>query len=563
MLKAIRKKHKEILWLLVFIIVPGFTLWGVSNVVIGRRGRGPAYAGVIFGRRVSLDELGESYTTVQNQAIMTYGYEQARQIERYLGFEQASWQRLIVLHEARKKGIKVTDKEVIEYIASMPLFQTQGKFDSELYRARLKLLFSNTPAKVFEQQIRESMLISKLSELVTGNIKVSEEDIRQAYKRDNEKVKIEYVLFPTEKYREKPTVDEGQIQKFYDENRHNYKKPDQVNVDYICLLYDSFLTQARGLITEEELQEFYQDNKERFRLSEPPIPEEKQEKEKSSVDERKQQEQTQPQYQTFEEVREQILDMLSHQEASNLAKEKIENIHDDLIEIASLEKVAQKYSLEIKQTGFFSQEDSIPEVGFSREFVEEAFQRQLGEYSDPIRTAKGFYVIQPRQKKQTYIPQLSEIAQQVKDDLIEEKALSLAQQATEETRKNIIEITQAEGMDFRKAADKLSLEVKESEFVSRNDYIPEVGPCQDIEEIFKAGLNQIGPAARLIKGYLLFRVSELQPIDETKFAEEKDVLREQLLNQKKQQTYSDWLKELTLRADLHSNLDQLRSSQRQ
>lgn len=547
MLKSIRKKHKEILWLLVIIIVPGFTLWGISSVISSRRGQSPSYAGTIFGHRVSFDTFRESWLAVRNQAILSYGYDQLRQISKYLNFEREAWQRLILLHEARKKGITVSDKEVIDYIAGLPIFQTEGKFDPELYKARLNLLFDNTPARVFEQQIRESLCMFKLYELITRDIKVSEEEVREAYKEDNEKVKINYILFPSEKYKEEVRVNQEEIKKFYEANKVNYKRPEQVNVDYICLTFDSFIPEAQKIITEKELQDYYEDNKESFRLPD-----------KENNDEKNQQKKNTLEYQPFEEVREQILNILSQQETLRLAKEKMEKIYDDLIELDSLEKVARKYNLAIKQTGFFSRQEYIPDVGFSHEFVEEAFQRQLGEYSDLIRTAKGFYVIQPHEKKQAYIPELNEVVQEVKDDIVAKESLALAKQAAEEAKKSIIEITKTEKLDFKRAAEKLSLEVKESEFISRNDYIPELGPGRDIEQIFETEPNQIGPITLTRKGCLLFGVVEVHSIDETKFSEQKNHYRQQLLEQKKQQAYSEYLRELYLKADLRSNLEQIR-----
>ncbi|MCK4248488.1 MAG: peptidyl-prolyl cis-trans isomerase [Candidatus Omnitrophica bacterium] len=537
MLRSMKRKNKEVLWFLVIVIGFSFTFFGVTSVM--KKGpRGSNYAGTIFGRKVSQEDFSESWAAVRNQAIMNYGHDRLRQIAQYLDFDQQAWQRLILIRDARKKGFKVKDEDVVDYIAGLPFFQTEGKFDNELYKARLELIFLNTPVNVFEKQIREFLFINKLYQLITKSAAVTEEEIKQAFQADNEKIKIEYILFPDEKYKDQAAPQPEQIQAFYDNTKANYKKPEQRDVEYICVLSETFLSEAKTRIKEEDLQNYYDDNKKRFE-----DPAQKEE----------------PQYKPFDQVRKEILNTLAQQETSLLAKEKINQIYDNLIESDSLPETARKYNLSLKQTGFFSREDPIPEVGFSREFIKEAFDRKTGEYSDIIETPKGFYIIQPFKTKDPYIPELNEIAAKVKKIFIDKQASVLAKTTAEETKEKI---AQAVGSSFIEAAKKLNFEVKQSDFVNRNDYIPELGPCSELKAIFETNTGDTGPVLQTRKGSLLFKVTEIQAVDETKFTEEEqNKYRQKLLGQKQQQLYSQYMRELELQADLRSNLEELRRSQ--
>src|SRR3989338_6391314 len=120
MLKALRKKGvaKKIFICLAIVIVPAFVLWGSASLLRSQRS---SYAGKISGRKVSFDEFQESLRAVQTQALMQFG-ENFYKIQRFLKLNLEAWDRLILLQEAKRRRIKVSDQEVIEEINQLPFF---------------------------------------------------------------------------------------------------------------------------------------------------------------------------------------------------------------------------------------------------------------------------------------------------------------------------------------------------------------------------------------------------------------------------------------------------------
>jgi len=207
MLKALRKKEtvKKIFFVLAIIIIPAFVFWGAGGA-LRSRGKEANYAGKIFGRKVLFSEYQESFSAVKNQALMQFG-DNLYKVEKYLNLYGQAWDRLILLAEARKRKIKINDDELIKRIRQLPFFQRDDKFNQKLYDTALNYIF-RTPARDFEEEMRNSLAIGKLFDMVTRDVKVTEEDLLAAYKDEFEKVKAIYIRFPQEEIENKLTNEE-------------------------------------------------------------------------------------------------------------------------------------------------------------------------------------------------------------------------------------------------------------------------------------------------------------------------------------------------------------------
>ena len=141
MLRQLRKRKtmKRILWTLAILIIPPFVFWGAGSALRSRE-KGPTYAGIIFGKKISFEEYASALEATKHQAMMMYGAK-LDEIYEALHLEQQAWERLILLKEARKRRIRVSDNEVIEIIQRFPFFQSRGRFDERAYDLILRQIF--------------------------------------------------------------------------------------------------------------------------------------------------------------------------------------------------------------------------------------------------------------------------------------------------------------------------------------------------------------------------------------------------------------------------------------
>jgi len=190
---------KRILWGLAIIIIPAFVLWGAA----GTRGGRASQAGVMFGKKVTLRQFSNAWEAVKNEALMTYGARFYDMVE-ILDLDNQAWERLMNLHEAKKRKIKISDEEVRTYISSIPFFQKEdGTFDQRSYEIILANTF-RVDARKFEEDVRDRLAITKLvQEIMKDTKEVTEEEIDEALLKEEE----------FEKEREEAAVEEETVEK--------------------------------------------------------------------------------------------------------------------------------------------------------------------------------------------------------------------------------------------------------------------------------------------------------------------------------------------------------------
>ncbi|MCM8770581.1 MAG: SurA N-terminal domain-containing protein, partial [Candidatus Omnitrophica bacterium] len=230
-LKRLRKKKtaKRIWIVLIIIILPAFVFWGLGSASKAKRRQN--YAGELFGKKVSLQEFIDAYHAVITQGIMRWGEENFEKIAKSTDLRQEAWNRLILLRAAQSKRIQAGDKELAAYIQNEPLFQYKGKFNPKTYKEILQYVL-HVPVNVFEEQMRKSLMIVKLYEDVADQIKLSEEEIKEAYRLTNEKIAIDYIAALYAQLSKEIQVTDSEIQDYYHRNEKELKKT-YIDLDYL------------------------------------------------------------------------------------------------------------------------------------------------------------------------------------------------------------------------------------------------------------------------------------------------------------------------------------------
>ena len=376
MLRQLRSKKvaKKVLIGLAIIIIPAFVLWGAGSS--SRRGQGPSFAGTIFGKKISFEDYAKSWRAVKNDAMMRY--EDFHKIYKQLDLEGQAWDRLILLHEAKRQRIKVTDKEVIDTITGFPFLIRDNKFDNTLYEHVITNTLRTTPRE-FEEDMRNSLIISKLVKSSTKDVIVTEEELIQEYKEKNEKIKIVYVTQSAKDFFEKVDISENEIEDYYETKSHEFKLPERVNIEYIEFKHTDY---TKGIEIGEDEIIFYYD---------------------THIDE----------FEHPESVHARHILLKSEEDAKDILKK--------LKREADFVKLAKKYSTgPTKETGgdlgYFEKGSMVPE------FEEAAFALEVGKTSDIVKTQFGYHIIKLEGRKESYTEELEDVKEKIKDILLKENA---------------------------------------------------------------------------------------------------------------------------------------------
>ncbi|MCM8782782.1 MAG: SurA N-terminal domain-containing protein [Candidatus Omnitrophica bacterium] len=228
--KNIHQKKIKRFWIIIILfILPGFILWG-SEVLLQHLDS-QNYAGIVFGKKITLDKFRMALLAVRNQLLLQKGEEFLKQ-EKDIDLSPQAWDRIILLMEAKRRKIKVSDEEVKKFIQTLPIFWRGNKFNFDTYQDIVRYLLK-TELRLFEEEIREDLILSKLYDQITANIQLTDEEIRVAYRRENEMISVEYLSISLKELEEKVVWDKEKLYQYYLNNRDKFKIPTSFNLQYI------------------------------------------------------------------------------------------------------------------------------------------------------------------------------------------------------------------------------------------------------------------------------------------------------------------------------------------
>jgi len=533
LIRSIRKMMKQIIWALVI----AFALWGVGTMAFRDKGRkGPTFAGTIFNKKISFERYANSYNACKDLAIMQYG-DNLPMVIKYLDLEGKAWERLILLTEAKRQNIKVNDQEIVESIKAYPFFQKDGKFDTPIYNYILKYRFNTDPSN-FEAETRNSLAILKLRDIVLKDVRVSKEEVNEAYKKEFTEAEFSYFIVKQKDFIRGVKLTEDELRQFYQKNPADFKIPEQINIEYLEFSYPDFAGQVT--INEESISAYYNNHLSEF--------------ESEKTDEQK------TRYKPLEKVKSAIKEKLASIERRNYAREKAWEISDQLFENPDLALIAKNNSLTIKETGPFSKDGPIPTLGLSPQLRETVLSlEQPGQLSDPVPTPNGYYILKIKEKTDSYTPSFEKAKPKIEKVLTEMKSWQLSKQKAEQYGSEIEQIADKEKIDFKQAAERLSLKVQDSGQIKRTDYIPGIGNNPEFTETaFNLKKDEVSRPAKVENGYAIIWLIEYLPIDEQKLEKEFEDYRTKVLEQKKYLVYNEWLSGLKQQANLQSNIKNLK-----
>ena len=213
-----------------------------------------------------------------------------------------------------------------------------------------------------------------------------------------------------------------------------------------------------------------------------------------------------------EEMKEAIRDGLIEEKCEEEAKALARKINRELADYTTLEPVAKEFSLPIKQSGYFSEDEAIPELGDYPEIIGLAFTMIINEIvSYPVPVDEGFIFFIITGKKDASLMPFDKAKGQIQtilnEELTEQETLKVARDELTELRKLITD----EEFDFESAAKDLELEPKTTLFFTRegDESLP-VSPSF-IQASFLTPPGQVSNLVPTDNGYALLTVIERKP----------------------------------------------------
>ena len=459
---------KAILWLIVLAFVATiFYSWGAG----GKIGDGNRTVATVNGVEIKANEFERAYGNIINfyrdQFRGQFSEEMVAKLKLRESALDALIQNRLVVLEAEKMNLMVSDQELADSISKRPEFQKDSKFSGSLYKKYLSL--SRISPKDFEDSQRKNLLREKLEKVINASTQISESEIQEAYKKDNEKIKFKYVGFSKDFFKPAGRPSDEEIQKYFDAHKSRFEVPEQIQVQYVKLIPK--MVEDVIEIYDEEIQDYYKSNEAKFFIK-------KQYKAShiliKSDDALPFGEDLSP------EEKEKLLD-----EADEKTKIKADEILKQIKEGADFGEMAKKHSADTASgskggsLGQFSRGLMIPEF-------EEALDKLTpGELGGPVKTMFGYHIIRLEEVTEERLKPLAVVQEEIKKTLKKERALKRIRTIAKKIRKEA-----GASNDLTQAAQKYKAETKTTEFISRETHnVPEIG---NVPEFFNVAFALAG-----------------------------------------------------------------------
>lgn len=224
-------------------------------------------------------------------------------------------------------------------------------------------------------------------------------------------------------------------------------------------------------------------------------------------------------------------------------EDDIKKVTPPLNKKSDLNKIAKDFNLEIKETGFFTQTEPIPVIGWSPEILGLILSAKPKEVLPPIRTEKNYYILRLKEKRESNIPDFEKIKDKVKIKFIEDKSREIAKAKIEECLNK--------GADFKKLANTQGLKSDTTKPFKYGAYIEGIGASDDFWlGATKLKEDEASTVITVPSGFYIIKVKSRAPIDEKKFGAEKAEFSQRLLLEKQQEYFNNFVAESKKKAGI-------------
>ena len=366
---------------------------------------------------ITIKEFQQEYKIIVDQMRARFGKNLNDDILKALNVKQQALDSLIerklILAQADKLEIIVSEKELQESLFSIKAFQKDGIFNLDQYKKVLSLNSLNP--EIFEYNQLNSMRQQKVKDLVLSTVNVSDLEARDWYVFKNTKTAVDYLVFDPNDYSD-ISPDEEQIKTFYAENKDRYKSEPKLNAVYLKFSPEDY--KDKIMVTDARIKDFYEQNPEQFKIPEKV------------------------------EARHILIKVAqdAEEEKVNEALKRAQDIFDMAQKGQDFEELARQYSEGPTKDnggylGVFEKQSMV------KPFADKAFSMKAGDISEPVKTMFGWHIIKVVAKFDASVQTMAQASETIKKELEQQETQNLAYYKAGEAFDSVID-----GDDFEQVA---------------------------------------------------------------------------------------------------------------
>jgi peptidyl-prolyl cis-trans isomerase D len=237
---------------------------------------------------------------------------------------------------------------------------------------------------------------------------------------------------------------------------------------------------------------------------------------------------------TLDEVRPQLEEQIRDEKAQAEAARIADEVAKEIKAPADIERVAKARGLANGDSGLFARDEPLAGLGFAPAVQSEAFTLEQDKVSGVLRTNQGFAFIALVEIKPSYVPKLDEVRDRVRDAVVTAKAVEVAKARAAAMAAN-------KG-NFEAAAKAAGATVKTTDFVARGSALPDIGVSDAVDTAaFTLKAGETSAPIATDASVVVVHVRERQDITPASLDAERETLRNELAQQRRQEFFSAYM----------------------
>lgn len=261
MLQTIREHAQG--WVIrsvIAIIVIAFTFWGIHGYFVGSSGN--STVAVVNGTPITKDQLAVAYERMRRQAQIQYGANHVFTNKDELVLKQRALQTLTEIEALKQESLRsnflISDRQIDNYLESMPEFQVNGRFSVQRFQEVLASTLLSTSD--FFELIRTSLLIDQPRLGVLLSSFAVPEETRYTISLVNQDRDFDYLVLPVQLFQSQiGGISDDKLKRYYDAHKALFMTPEQVSVEYVVLSLKDIVKKITPP-TDAVLRTTYNDN---------------------------------------------------------------------------------------------------------------------------------------------------------------------------------------------------------------------------------------------------------------------------------------------------------------
>ncbi|MFU8855704.1 MAG: SurA N-terminal domain-containing protein [Deferrisomatales bacterium] len=469
--RNVRHPYIQVLLGLIILVFVLFFGWGMES-------QRPSYVAKVNGDAIEYRPYQEAYNGLVRLYQEAFQGDLSGDRLRELELGRRALEQLVdqtlLMQEASRRRLRVTEAELQAAIEAVPVFQESGAFRKDLY---LRVLDANRLSPLeYERTTRNALLLQKVEAAIRAEATVSDADVEQEFRDRNTKIRLELVSVDPDTLAAGIRPTPAQLEEFFTVEAESLRVPERRSARYVLFRPEDFLgsEEAARLEAEEEY---------RWRAGEFAVPE--------AVRARHLLLQVGPEVSQAEEA---------------LILERAESLRQEILGGASFAELAQRVSEDPGtkdqggDLGYFERGQMVPQ------FEAAAFSLSPGELSEPVRTAFGYHLILVEDRREPREPSFDEVAEGLTSEIRRRRALEETYAAADNLLMDL------EDGDTSWEAVRSSHEVRTTDPVSRGEAPGGVErPAEFGQALFALAPDRPGVLLETRAGTYLLAVETVEP----------------------------------------------------